>query len=128
MFTMAIQKLTVLIKKRHTLSNAEKKSYIDAELCLMKSPKKLDLRGTKTRFDELQSCHVLQSEITHFVVWLSQLHALRKDSRGDMLKHMKGRLPTIPPASDVGTRGTPQNRMRLRGSTAVGVHAVCVVQ
>ena len=34
----------------------------------MQKPATLGLRGTKTVFDELQSCHVLQAEITHYVV------------------------------------------------------------
>jgi tyrosinase len=53
---------------RHTLTNTEKKAYIDAELCLMKKPSNLKLRGARTKFDELQSVHVLAAEIAHFTV------------------------------------------------------------
>jgi tyrosinase len=59
---------------RHTLSNTEKKAYLDAELCLMKTPGTLGLRGARTKFDEFQSIHVYQSEIAHFVV--SDAHPL----------------------------------------------------
>ena len=44
----------------------EKKAYIDAELCLMRTPATLGLRGSRTKFDELQSAHVLKMEIAHF--------------------------------------------------------------
>jgi hypothetical protein len=60
----------------HTLSGEEKKAYIEAELCLMHKPAKLNLRGTRTRFDELQSCHILQAEITHNVGAFLPFHRL----------------------------------------------------
>jgi tyrosinase len=52
---------------RHKLTNAEKKAYLDAELCLMNTPAELDLRGARTVFDELQSIHVNIAQIAHFV-------------------------------------------------------------
>ncbi|TLD33725.1 hypothetical protein PspLS_01635 [Pyricularia sp. CBS 133598] len=52
----------------HTLSNADKKAYIDAELCLMDKPASLGLPGTRTKFDELQAIHQLQAYSTHHVV------------------------------------------------------------
>ena len=53
---------------RRALSNVEKKAYLDAEVCLMKKPATLKLRGARTLYDEFQSVHVYQSEIAHFVV------------------------------------------------------------
>lgn len=53
---------------RHTLGNDEKLEYINAELCLMETPARLDLPAAKTRFDELQAIHQLQAYATHFVV------------------------------------------------------------
>ena len=64
--------LSDLESDRHTLTNAEKSAYINAELCLMKKPATLGLRGAKTRFDELQAIHQLQAYSTHFVVGLRQ--------------------------------------------------------
>jgi hypothetical protein len=55
---------------RHTFTNAEKSAYLNAELCLMQKPATLGLRGTKTRFDELQAVHALQAYATHYVVSL----------------------------------------------------------
>ena len=55
-------------KAWHTLSNKEKKDYIDAELCLMRKPTKLSLPGATNRFEELQSIHQAQGAIIHNVV------------------------------------------------------------
>ncbi|KAK0631492.1 hypothetical protein B0T14DRAFT_532223 [Immersiella caudata] len=54
-------------ESRHTLTNPEKKAYLDAELCLMSKPSVLGLRGSKTRFDDFQVAHALKTEIAHFV-------------------------------------------------------------
>jgi len=61
---------TVKLQRRawHTFSLAEKKAYIDAELCLMKLPATLGLAGAKNRFEELQWIHQTQASITHGVV------------------------------------------------------------
>jgi tyrosinase len=53
---------------RYTLTDVEKKAYIDAELCLMSKPADLGLRGARTKYDEFQSVHTLQAEIAHWVV------------------------------------------------------------
>lgn len=42
----------------------------------MEQPASLGLRGARTRFDELQSLHVLQAEITHFVGAFLPFHRL----------------------------------------------------
>ncbi|KAI6347939.1 hypothetical protein MCOR25_010865 [Pyricularia grisea] len=58
----------------HTLSDAEKKAYIDAELCLMAKPTVLGLNGTRTLFDELQAIHQLQAWATHSVAAFLPFH------------------------------------------------------
>ncbi|KAH8844659.1 hypothetical protein MCOR27_009202 [Pyricularia oryzae] len=60
----------------HTLSNADKKAYIDAELCLMAKPASLGLPGTRTKFDELQAIHQLQAYSTHHVGAFLPFHRL----------------------------------------------------
>ncbi|KAK0617462.1 hypothetical protein B0T14DRAFT_484352 [Immersiella caudata] len=54
-------------KAWHTLSNKEKKAYIDAELCLMSKPATLGLPGATNRFEELQSIHQASGAIIHNV-------------------------------------------------------------
>ncbi|KAK7718911.1 hypothetical protein SLS57_006021 [Botryosphaeria dothidea] len=54
-------------KAWHNLSNTEKAAYIDAELCLMSSPPKLDIEGALNRWDEVMYAHVVQSNIIHDV-------------------------------------------------------------
>lgn len=46
----------------------QKRSYIDAELCLLKLPNQLDLKGSTTRFEDLQALHHNQTDIIHHVV------------------------------------------------------------
>ncbi|KAL1620945.1 hypothetical protein SLS54_005877 [Diplodia seriata] len=52
---------------RTNLSDTEKAAYIDAELCLMSSPTKLDIEGAENRWDELMYSHIVQSNIIHDV-------------------------------------------------------------
>jgi len=71
----------------HTFTDNEKKAYIDAELCLMNTPAELGLRATRTRFDELQSCHILQAEITHFVGAFLPFHRLLMWAHEELLRN-----------------------------------------
>ncbi|KAF2679807.1 Di-copper centre-containing protein [Lentithecium fluviatile CBS 122367] len=70
----------------HTLSNAEKLEYINAELCLMQKPAKLSLPGCKTRFDELQAVHQLQAYATHFVGAFLPFHRLLMKAHEEALR------------------------------------------
>ncbi|PKS12625.1 hypothetical protein jhhlp_000833 [Lomentospora prolificans] len=51
----------------HTLSNDEKRAYIDAELCLLSKEPKYGFDGAKNRFEELQAAHQIQAHIIHGV-------------------------------------------------------------
>ncbi|KAK0732119.1 hypothetical protein B0H67DRAFT_631880 [Lasiosphaeris hirsuta] len=62
--------------QRHTFTDEEKRSYIDAELCLMRKPANLGIRGSRTKFDEFQAAHALQTEIAHFVGQFLPFHRL----------------------------------------------------
>lgn len=67
--TLAVYYLdTNEIECRHTLTDNEKLSYIEAELCLMDKEATLGLPGAKNMFEELQATHQLQAGITHNVV------------------------------------------------------------
>ncbi|TDZ30557.1 Tyrosinase-like protein orsC [Colletotrichum spinosum] len=54
-------------KAWHTLSNEEKSNYLQAVKCLIESPAKSGIKGAVTRWDELHSCHVEQSNFIHGV-------------------------------------------------------------
>ncbi|KAK4112247.1 Di-copper centre-containing protein [Canariomyces notabilis] len=70
----------------HTLSNADKLAYINAELCLMQKPARLGLPGAKTRFDELQAIHQLQAYATHFVGSFLPFHRLMMHAHESALR------------------------------------------
>lgn len=55
-------------KAWHKMEDTEKQAYIDAELCLINTPGSLGLDGAQTLFDELQYCHVWQSNVIHYSV------------------------------------------------------------
>jgi tyrosinase len=50
------------------MTNAEKKAYIDADLCLMSLPAKMGFSGAQTRWDELQFAHINSTNVVHDVV------------------------------------------------------------
>ncbi|KAF4537765.1 Amino acid transporter [Lasiodiplodia theobromae] len=56
-----------------SLSDAEKKSYIDAELCLMNKPSKLNVTGSKNLWGDLMYTHINQANVIHntgsFLPW-----------------------------------------------------------
>ncbi len=53
---------------RENLTPTERSDYINATLCLMRAPAKQGIKGAKTRWDELQYIHIVQSDYIHFVV------------------------------------------------------------
>lgn len=62
---------------RRALSMQEKKSYIDAVLCLRSMKPALykhEVRGTSSRYDDFQAVHINQSFIIHVNVCLSTAH------------------------------------------------------
>lgn len=90
---MAISAPCTSLKKRrewHTLSDGDKRAYLDAELCLMKTPAALGLRGARTRFDELQSVHIFQAEIAHFVGQFFPFHRLFMHAHETLLEQVCG--------------------------------------
>lgn len=63
---------------RTDLSNAEKKAYIQAELCLINSPPKNGLGDARSIFEELQWTHLEQTDSIHGVVGLLTSYRLRR--------------------------------------------------
>ena len=50
------------------MTDSEKSSYIDAELCLMARPPQVGITGAQNRWDELDWAHIAQSNVIHNVV------------------------------------------------------------
>jgi len=71
----------------HTLTNDEKLSYLNAELCLMKTPAKLGLRSARTRYDELQYVHVVQVWSAHFVGAFLPFHRMMINTHELLLRN-----------------------------------------
>ncbi|KAK0623963.1 hypothetical protein B0T14DRAFT_428085 [Immersiella caudata] len=89
----------------HTFTVGEKKAYIDADLCLMKLPATLGLPGTKNRFEELQSIHQTQSQITHGVGAFLPYHRLHMYAHEQLMRSecgYKGAQPYWDEARDAG--------------------------
>jgi hypothetical protein len=55
-------------RNRQMLTAAERSAFIEAELCLMEAPSKLGIPGAKTRWDDLQYNHIVQTNMVHDVV------------------------------------------------------------
>jgi hypothetical protein len=53
---------------RRQLSEPQKKSYIDAVLCLSHTKAKSGIEGALNRFDDHQAVHMLQKPQNHWVV------------------------------------------------------------
>lgn len=52
----------------HTMTNEEKKAYIDADLCLMSLPATMGFPGAQTRWDDLMFAHINSTNVVHDVV------------------------------------------------------------
>lgn len=62
------------IYPRHHLQDVEKKSYIDAVLCLMAKPSTMKYPGSQTRWDDLTYVHRVNTNIVHNVGGLLPWH------------------------------------------------------
>ncbi|KAK3682973.1 hypothetical protein B0T22DRAFT_502113 [Podospora appendiculata] len=73
--SLAPKKCTKPAQRRawHTLRNSEKKAYLDAEACVMKTPSKIAIPGARSQFDELVAIHQLIALTIHstgvFLPW-----------------------------------------------------------
>ncbi|PVH93785.1 Di-copper centre-containing protein [Periconia macrospinosa] len=92
-------------KAWHNLTKEEKKSYIDAEKCLMSLPAKLGLTGARTRFDEFQKIHVLHTPLIHGVGAFLPYHRYYIQAHETALRtecHYAGAQPYWDEARDAG--------------------------
>ncbi|KAF6813124.1 amino acid transporter [Colletotrichum sojae] len=99
-------------KAWHTLSNDEKSDYLQAVKCLMTSPAKSGITGAKTRWDELHSCHVEQSNFIHGVGAFLPWHRLYLRLHEYLLQSecgYKGALPYWDEQRDLEVLGGIEN-------------------
>lgn len=90
---------TDTLRCRHTYTDAEKKAYIDAELCLMeKDPIEGFPTPAKNRHEELQTLHVLTTGINHGTVRPQLFAAYLPPSHNSLIPMPSGFIPPIPPA------------------------------
>ncbi|KAH8894296.1 Di-copper centre-containing protein [Thozetella sp. PMI_491] len=83
-------------KPWQNLTSTERADYINATLCLMNSPAKVGTKGAKTRWDELQYVHIVQSDYIHFVGSFLPWHRYYLKVHETMLKDecgYKGAMP-----------------------------------
>jgi tyrosinase len=78
------------------LTSTEKTAFIDAELCLMKAPSKLNKGGAKTRWDDLQYNHVIQTHIVHDVGHFLPWHRYYVAIHGWLLRDECGYTGPLP--------------------------------
>jgi len=81
----------MLISYRHTLSDAEKQAYINAELCLMwHVPARSNLTAAVSRFDDLIKTHQIQSNVVHHDGWFLPFHRLLMHAHERLLREECG--------------------------------------
>lgn len=91
--TLGLGKCTHKLQRRswQTLSNTEKKAYIDAELCLMwHLPAKSGLTAAVSRFDDLIKAHQNQSSLVHGDGWFLPFHRLMMHAHERLLRQECG--------------------------------------
>lgn len=74
------------------MSEPQKKSYIDAVLCLSHTKAKSGIEGAVNRFDDHQAVHMLQKPQIHWVVRQTPLAPLRSHAL-----ILSGSLPSMAP-------------------------------
>ncbi|KAA8903648.1 hypothetical protein FN846DRAFT_953684 [Sphaerosporella brunnea] len=85
-------KCTQKLQRRawQNLSRAEKKAYLDAELCLMSLPTKTGLPAAVTRFDDLIKAHQMQAYWVHGDGWFLPFHRLLMSAHELLLRQECG--------------------------------------
>jgi tyrosinase len=68
------------------LTKTERTAFIEAELCLMKAPSKLGIKGAKSRWDDLQYNHVVQTHVVHDVGHFLPWHRYYVAVHGHLLR------------------------------------------
>ncbi|KAH7305522.1 hypothetical protein B0I35DRAFT_443939 [Stachybotrys elegans] len=78
------------------LTSAERTAYINAELCLMEAPTRLNVAGSKTLWDDLQWAHILQANVMHDVGHFLPWHRYFFVVHGNLLREECGYTGPLP--------------------------------
>ncbi|KAI1378958.1 Di-copper centre-containing protein [Hypoxylon crocopeplum] len=87
------------------LTSTEKVEYLNGELCLMSTPAKNGIVGAKTRWDELQYVHIIQTDYVHGVGAFLPFHRYFVTVHDHLLRtecNYTGPLPYWDEPTDVG--------------------------
>lgn len=85
----------VFLMNRSSLSNAKKKEYLDAVLCLQSLPSLYDpaeVPGAKTRYDDFVATHMIQTLSIHGTVSILGILRFRTHTDPDI---SAGKLPSL---------------------------------
>ena len=83
--------LTFPPPNRQSLSRAQQREYLDAELCLMwRIRQRTDLSAAVSRFDDLVKAHQLQSAVVHNTGWFLPFHRLHMHAHERLLREECG--------------------------------------
>ncbi|KAF8865197.1 Di-copper centre-containing protein [Acephala macrosclerotiorum] len=98
------------------MTNPEKQVYIDSEPCLINTPADLGFAGAQTKFDELQYCHIWQSNVIHyaFLPWHRYFMYAQEYQLKTICNYTGGQPPDIP--KDTGKKSTKNNSLRIADS------------
>ncbi|KAI5777134.1 hypothetical protein EDC01DRAFT_714096 [Geopyxis carbonaria] len=92
-------------KAWQSLTDAEKKAYLDAELCLMWQKPSAGFPAAVSRFDDLVKAHQLQSDLVHQDAYFLPFHRLHMHAHELLLRTecgYKGAQPYWDETSDAG--------------------------
>ena len=95
---------------REELSDTQRKSYIDATLCLINTPAKNGITGAQNLWDELHFVHIVQSAYIHFVGAFLPFHRYFLLAHETLLKKecgYKGPIPYVYPLPPPKTNPNP---------------------
>ncbi|RPA76178.1 Di-copper centre-containing protein [Ascobolus immersus RN42] len=102
-----------VLKRRawHKLTNREKKSYLDAVVCLMNKPTKTKLPFAVSRFDDFIKLHQLQANRIHGDGWFLPFHRIQMARYEQVLRSecgYKGAQPYWDEPRDAGRFSTAE--------------------
>ncbi|KAF4416224.1 hypothetical protein F53441_14557 [Fusarium austroafricanum] len=93
------------------MANADKQSYLRAVNCLMQLPAQTGIKGTVTRFDDMNAMHQVQAKEIHLVAQFLPFHRLYVHVYGQLLREecgYKGPTPWWDETRDAGNfTGSP---------------------